>query len=66
MKLSDSEFQLHKTKIISNLISKFAITSGNAIVFCQRKADAMLVSNRLNDDGRPNEALHGDVPQVKR
>ena len=54
MKLTDDDMKLSKSKIVVNLINKFAVSSGNVIIFCERKADAMTLSNRLNDEGKIN------------
>lgn len=54
-------------KMVNNLLKKYAIKSGNSIIFCERKADVTRLSSSLNDIYNvKNEPLHSDVPQHKR
>ena len=58
--------EINKSRIVFNLLEKFANKSGNAIIFCEKKADVGRMSNALGELGLRNEPLHGDVPQSRR
>lgn len=66
MKISEDDERINKSKIVKNLMKKFADKTGNTIIFCERKVDVSSLSRQLKDEGIKNEALHGDVPQNKR
>lgn len=66
MKITEDQEKLHKEKIVKKLMDRFADISGNALIFCERKVDVTVLSNRLASLGIKNQPLHGDVPQRKR
>jgi|JI10StandDraft_1071094.scaffolds.fasta_scaffold1808757_2 superfamily II DNA/RNA helicase len=65
MKLTYEE-EKQKPELIVALMRKFAIHSGNTIIFVERKVDASNLSRKLDQAGIRNRALHGDVQQRQR
>lgn len=59
--------EAYKPKIVNNILKKFAVKSGNSIIFCERKSDVTTLCSSLKDFYKiDSQALHSDIPQPKR
>lgn len=57
----------YRPKIVSNILKKFAIKSGNSIIFCEKKSDVTTLCSSLKDFYQiESQALHSDIPQTRR
>jgi superfamily II DNA/RNA helicase len=63
----DRSDEAFKPKVVNNLLKKYAVKSGNSLIFCERKTDVQRMSSSLSDCYHiKSESLHSDVPQHKR